>query len=76
MPMTAMPTDKIFKPAKSKHETKSDATTKAAWDIIDTEASRRAAKTERLRAARLAQEEAAPPAPPVKKKAQRAAKAG
>lgn len=67
---------KTFAPNKSKHETKSDATTKAAWDIIDTEASRRAAKTERLRAARLAQEESQPPAPPAKKKTQRAAKAG
>ncbi|MBP0574699.1 hypothetical protein J8J27_28725, partial [Mycobacterium tuberculosis] len=45
----------------SKLETKSDATTRAARAIIDLEVAAREAKTERLRAARLARDAAAAP---------------
>lgn len=51
-----MPVSKIFKPLPS--QLKEDATKRAAQAIIDSEASARAAKTERLRAVRLAQEAA------------------
>lgn len=64
-----------LQPKSSRQETKADATTRAAWEIIDNEASAREAKTLRLRAARLAQEEAAAkPAPAAGKKAGRAKK--
>jgi len=48
-------------PLPSRLETKSEATTKAAWQIIDAEASAKATKTERLRAARLAREDGGSP---------------
>ena len=48
----------VFQPKPSKQETKADVTTKTARAIIDHELSAREAKTERLRAARLAREEA------------------
>jgi hypothetical protein len=52
----------LFKPKLSQTEIKVDATTRAARAIVDEEADARDAKTERLRAARLAQEAAdAPP---------------
>ncbi|WP_296744207.1 hypothetical protein [Mesorhizobium sp.] len=47
---------------KSKLENKGDATTQAARSIIDDEAAARAAKTARLKAARLAQQQEAKPA--------------
>lgn len=53
--MKYMPDPGIFKPAPSRIETKSDATTRVAREIIDSEAKTRLEKTERLRAARLAQ---------------------
>lgn len=60
----------IFKPKPTQTETKSDATTKAARAILDQEAAARVAKTERLRAARLARQVPdAPPKSPVKKAA-------
>ena len=49
------------KRAPSRLDARAEATTKAARDIIGQEAAARIAKTERLRAARLAQEAAAPP---------------
>lgn len=49
--------DNLFKPAKSKSETKADITDRAAQAIIDSEADKRRAKTERLKAQRLAQEQ-------------------
>jgi hypothetical protein len=58
----------VFQPKPSKQETKADLTTKAARAIIDHEASARDAKTERLRAARLAREEAASTQAPAEKK--------
>jgi hypothetical protein len=58
-----------FQPKPSRQETKADATTRAAWEIIDGEASAREAKTRRLRAARLAQEEAAAKPVPAARKA-------
>ena len=47
----------LFKPKLSQSELKVDATTRAARAIIDEEANARDAKTERLRAARLARQE-------------------
>jgi hypothetical protein len=52
----------VFQLKPSRQETKADATTRAAREIIDSEAIAREAKTERLRAARLAQETTARPA--------------
>ena len=46
--------DNLFATAPNKAEAKNDATTRFAKQIIDTEAKARQAKTERLRAARLA----------------------
>lgn len=58
----------LFKSKPSKAESKADATSSAARAILDDEAARREAKTARLRAARLEQEEklAAEPAPEAK----------
>ena len=47
-----------FKPKPTRMESKGDNTTKVAKAIIKGEAAERAAKTERLRQARLAQEAA------------------
>ena len=57
----------VFKPRLSKSESKSDATSRAAWEILDGEAAARAAKSERLRAARLAREAAEKTAPVAEK---------
>jgi len=57
------------KPALSRAEAKGDATTRAAKEIIQSEIAARNAKTERLRAERLAREAEAPA--PVAKKAAR-----
>jgi hypothetical protein len=46
----------VFKPTPSRIEAKSDATTAVARKIVETDAAARVAKTERLRAARLARE--------------------
>jgi hypothetical protein len=57
----------LFKPKASKAETKADITNEAARAIIDDEASRREAKTAKLRQMRLDQEAAAAAIPaPVK----------
>lgn len=59
--------DGLFKNPTARRAAKDDATTQAAREIIAKDASDRIAKTERLRAARLAQEAARalePPAPP------------
>ena len=53
----AVSTD-VFAQKKSRFETKADATTTVARSIIAAEAKAQASKTERLRAARLAVEEA------------------
>ncbi len=58
----------VFKLKPSRQETKADTTTRAAREIIDSEASAREAKTQRLRAARLAIEAIDKPAPAAKKK--------
>jgi hypothetical protein len=68
--MRSVPGNDVFKPNLSRQETKSDMTTKVAQQIIDSEATARAAKTERLRAARLARDADAEPQP-VKAKVQR-----
>jgi len=54
----------IFKPKPTAGETKQDATTRAARQILDGEVAERERKTERLRQARLAMQaiEAASPA--------------
>lgn len=52
----------VFQPKPSKQEAKADVTTRIAREIIDSEATARETKTERLRAARLAKEAAAKPA--------------
>lgn len=56
----------IFKPKASKQEAKADTTTRVARQILDSEVSKREAKTERLRLARLARE-ASTPAPVARK---------
>jgi len=48
----------VFKPKPTGSEKKSDATTRAAQQIMDAERRAREAKTERLRLARLAREAA------------------
>lgn len=76
--MSPSPTDGAFKPTAprkepptaSRRDSRSDSTTKAAKEIIESEAAARNAKTARLRAARLAHE-AAQPAPPAKKAARK-----
>ena len=45
----------VFKSTPSRAETKEDVTARAAWEIIARDRAATAAKTERLRAARLAQ---------------------
>jgi hypothetical protein len=57
----------VFQSKPSKQEAKADITTRAARQIMDVEVSARDAKTERLRAARLALELAETPAPAPKK---------
>ena len=64
--MKRMPEPGLFKPAPSRTEAKSDTTSRVARQIVDLEAAARLAKTERLRAARLAQEIEAPVATPKK----------
>jgi len=54
--MKLNPESEPVKKAPSRMEAKNEQTTKAARLIIDSELSKRVAKTERLRAARLAQE--------------------
>ena len=48
--------DNLFKPSKSKSETRADLTDNAARAINESEASKRREKSERLRAKRLALE--------------------
>jgi len=60
-----------FQPKSSKQEVKADATTRVARAIIDSEAAARDAKTERLRAVRLAQEATAKPVADTAKKVRR-----
>ncbi len=57
-----------FKPNPTTGEKKSDATTRAAQQIINGEKSARDAKTERLRLARLAHEDSQPVAKPAVKR--------
>jgi hypothetical protein len=59
----AVPADSLFRPKLSTSERKGDATTRAAQAIIDQEVGAREAKTERLRAARLAREATESPPP-------------
>ncbi len=67
----------IFKPAPTQTEAKSDVTSRVAREIMKVEVNARLEKTERLRAARKAMEDAAEPPPPkpVKKPARKRAKA-
>ena len=68
--MARAPESGAARPKPSRMEAKGDATTRAAWEIIDAEAAAEAAKTARLRAARLARStaEVAPAAAKTKKK--------
>ncbi|MBD0413241.1 hypothetical protein [Oryzicola mucosus] len=43
----------LFQPKLSRNESKADLTTRVAREIIDTEAAKREAKTEKLRLARM-----------------------
>jgi hypothetical protein len=61
----------MFKPKPTAIETKQDATTRAARQIIDGEAAKREQKTERLRLARLAMEATNTDTPPEQKPATR-----
>jgi len=61
----------VFQARPSKQETKADVTSRIAREIIDKEAAARESKTERLRAARLAQEEAAAQPAPAPRKPRR-----
>lgn len=61
--MNCMIEEGIFKPKLSKGELKSEATWRAAREILDGEAASRAAKSARLRAARLVREAAEKPVP-------------
>jgi len=54
--MNKITKDNLFKPKQSRSESKSATTDNAARAIIDRESSERLRKTERLRAARLADE--------------------
>ncbi|MCR5858904.1 hypothetical protein [Mesorhizobium sp. J428] len=61
----------LFRPARSKAESKADTTNNAARAILDDEAARREAKTAKLRQARLeseARSAAAAPTPKARKK--------
>jgi len=58
----------LFKPKPTAIETKQDATTRAARQIIDGEAAVREQKTERLRLARLASEATNANTPPAQKR--------
>ncbi len=57
----------VFQAKPSRQEAKADVTSRIAREIIDSEATARESKTERLRAARLAKEAAAKPAPETRK---------
>lgn len=54
--MNTLTRDTLFRPNPSKAETKADITDRVAREIIEAETNRRQALTEKLRAARLAQE--------------------
>ena len=51
----------VFKPKPTARESKGDATTQAARQIMDKETADRESKTQRLKLARLAKETTAPP---------------
>ncbi|WP_245418850.1 hypothetical protein [Mesorhizobium sp. WSM3864] len=59
----------VFKPKPTARESKGDATTQAAREIMDKETADRESKTQRLRLARLAKEAAAPAGLPKAKRA-------
>lgn len=54
--MAKITQDTVFKPSLSKSESKAEAVSHAAMNIIEQEIAARDAKTARLRAARLAEE--------------------
>ncbi|MCB4769920.1 hypothetical protein LGR54_14975 [Ancylobacter sp. Lp-2] len=61
----------LFKPNLTKTESKAESVSRIAMSMIEQETAKRDAKTARLRAARLAQEDAAPPAKPAAKSRRR-----
>lgn len=62
----------LFKATSGRRDAKDDQTTRVAREIIDKEVAERVSKTERLRAARLAQESTQDPLPAAKPKARKA----
>ncbi|WP_163271287.1 hypothetical protein [Chelativorans alearense] len=73
----AITKDTLFRPTRPNAATKADITDRTARAIIDAEAARREAKTERLRQARLEMEAQQPKPAPAKAKARKTAvKAG
>ncbi|MGH6760963.1 MAG: hypothetical protein ACRECW_05165 [Phyllobacterium sp.] len=54
--MTNVTKDNLFKPSRTRMETRAEITDKAAKGIIDEAAAKRIAKTEKLRQARLTKE--------------------
>lgn len=58
--MTAIAETSLFRPVRLKAETRDEITSRVAREIVRSEAADRVAKTERLRAARLAVEAAEP----------------
>lgn len=64
----------VFKPKPTTGELKSEATTRVANQIIDSEKAARDRKTERLRLARFAAEKATEKTPPSKPKARSASR--
>ena len=61
--MAKLTKDNMFKKTATKAETLLDKTTRAAREILDDEAEKRATKTARLRQARKEREAATPAAP-------------
>ncbi len=71
--MTGVTTkDNLFRPTRTRAESKAEVTDRTARAIIDAEVQRREAKTEKLRQARIASEERDPPEPAPAKKPKRA----
>ncbi|TYC60507.1 hypothetical protein FMN50_07310 [Rhodobacterales bacterium] len=63
-----MPHEKSIKPRRETAESKAETTKRVSEEMMQTEAAARNAKTMRLRAARLAQEDTAPTPEPTKRR--------
>lgn len=69
--MTRIADTSVFRPVRLKAETRDEITARIAREIVSSEAADRIAKTERLRAARLAQEEVEITSAPIVRAAKR-----